>query len=250
VSRDEKYFKKCCVLLLLDFIIMPLNLKPTKPTVFEGRRNSLRIEPWLYQVQQYFTLVQVGSTGTPLDDGTMITYASSLFSKTAATWWYMLVQAGQVPTSWEAFMGKVRSEFIPQDHIRRSRDRLRKLRQRTSLVSYISEFRNIALTISGITEDEQFDRFCEGLKPEIKLEVQKSNAASFEAAARIALNVDSAYYGMQLNSSVKTYESSEGPTPMEIGNFQSSRKYPRKFNNSSRNQWKPQWFYRQKCGYT
>jgi hypothetical protein len=185
VSRDEKYFKKCCVLLLLDFIIMPLNLKPTKPTVFEGRRNSLRIEPWLYQVQQYFTLVQVGSTGTPLDDGTMITYASSLFSKTAATWWYMLVQAGQVPTSWEAFMRKVRSDFIPQDHIRRSRDRLRKLRQRTSLISYISEFRNIALTISGITEDEQFDRFCEGLKPEIKLEVLKSNAASFEAAARI-----------------------------------------------------------------
>jgi hypothetical protein len=29
---------------------------------------------------------------------------------------------------------------------------------------------------------------------------------------------------------------------MEIGNFQSSRKYPRKFNNSSRNQWKPNGF--------
>jgi hypothetical protein len=139
-------------------------------------------------------------------------------------------------------MGKVRSEFIPQDHMRRSRDRLRKLRQRTSVASYISEFRNIALTISGITDDEQFDRFCEGLKPEIKLEVLKSNAASFEEAVRIALNVDSAYYGMRLSTNVKTYESSESPTPMEIGNFQSSRKYPRKFNNLSMNQRKPSGF--------
>jgi hypothetical protein len=51
------------------------------------------------------------------------------------------------------------------------------LRQRASVASYISEFRYIALTISGITDNEQFDRVCEGLKPEIKLEVLKSNAA-------------------------------------------------------------------------
>jgi Retrotransposon gag protein len=151
-------------------------------------------------VQQYFALVQVSSTETPLDDGTKITYASSLFSQTAATWWYTLVQAAHVPTSWDAFMGKVRSEFIPQDHIRRSRDKLRKLRQRSSVASYVSEFRNIALTISGITDDEQFDRFCEGLKPKIKLKVLRSNAASFEEAVRGALNVDSAYDGMRLST--------------------------------------------------
>jgi Retrotransposon gag protein len=77
--------------------------------------------------------------GDTTDDGTNITYASSLFSKTAAMWWYMLVQAGQVPTSWEAFRGKVRSEFIPQDHMRTSRDRLRKLRQRASVASYVPD---------------------------------------------------------------------------------------------------------------
>jgi hypothetical protein len=62
----------------------------------------------------------------------------------------------------------VRTEFVPQDSLRRARDRLRKLYQKRSVASYISEFRNIALTIPGITEEEQFDRFCEGLKPEIK----------------------------------------------------------------------------------
>jgi hypothetical protein len=79
----------------------------------------------------------------------------------------MLVQAEQVPTSLEAFMPKAQSEFIPQHLIKLSRNKLRKLRQRASVAFYISEFRNIALTISGITDDEQFDRFCEGLKPEI-----------------------------------------------------------------------------------
>jgi hypothetical protein len=127
----------------------------------------------------------------------------------------MLVQAGKVPTSLEAFIPKVRSEFIPQDLINLSRDMLRKLRQRASVDFYISEFRNIALTISGITDDEQFDRFCERLKPKINLEVLKSNAASFEEAVRIALNVDSAYYGMIFNTSVKTYQSNERSTPIE-----------------------------------
>jgi hypothetical protein len=118
------------------------------------------------------------------------------------------------------------------------------------MASYISEFRNIALTISEFTDDEEFDIFCEGLKPEIKLEVLKGNAASFEEAVSIALNFDGAYYGLRLSKSVKTHEGSESLAPIEIGNFQSSRKYPRKFNNSSWNQGETHWFYRQKYEFT
>jgi hypothetical protein len=75
---------------------MPLNLKPAKPSLYDGKRDSLTVETWLYQVEQYLALVQVGSPETPINDGTKMSYASSLFTRTAATWWYMLVQAGSV----------------------------------------------------------------------------------------------------------------------------------------------------------
>ena len=219
---------------------MSLNLKPAKPGSYEGKRDSLTVETWLYQVEQYLALVQIGAPSTPINDVTKISYASSLFTQTAATWWYMLVQGGNVPGNWEAFKIAVRTEFVPQDSSRRARDRLRKLYQKKSVASYIAEFRNIALTIPGITEEEQLDRFCEGLKPEIKLEVLKSNVNKMNEAVRVALNVDSALYGIRTDVRFRNgFQSADGagasPTPMEIGNVQSSRTYPRKqrSNNGS-----------------
>jgi hypothetical protein len=48
-------------------------------------------------------------------------------------------------------------------------------------ISYASSYHQVAavcvnhtLAIPGTAEEEQLDRFCEGLKPEIKLEVLKS----------------------------------------------------------------------------
>ena len=131
----------------------------------------------------------------------------------------MLVQGGSVPARWDAFKVAVRTEFIPQDSSRRARDRLRNLYQRRSVGSYVTEFRNIALTIPGITEEEQLDRFCEGLKPQIKLEVLKSNTTTLSDAVRVALNVDSALYGMRAGASFRNgWQSSvveeTSPSPM------------------------------------
>jgi hypothetical protein len=61
----------------------------------------------------------------------------------------------------------------------------------------MSEFRNVALTIPGITEEEQLDRSCEMLRPEMKLEVLKCNVSNIHEAVRVALNVDSALYGVR-----------------------------------------------------
>jgi Retrotransposon gag protein len=212
---------------------MSLNLKPVRPGSYEGKHDSLTVETWLYQVEQHLALVQIGAPSTPINDVTKISYASSLFTQTAATWWYMLVQAGNVPGNWEAFKIAVRTEYVPQDSSRRARDRIRKLCQKVSVASYISEFRNIVITIPGITAEEQLDRFCEGLKPVIKLEVLKSNVNKMNEAVRVALNVDSALYEIRTYVRFRNgFKSAEGagasPTPMEIGNVQSSRTYPRR----------------------
>ncbi len=114
----------------------------------------------------------------------------------------------------------LRNEFVPFDCAQRSRNKLRKL-----VSSYRSEFRNIVLTIPEVSEGEKIDRFCHGLKPQIRFEVLKTGPQTMEAAARTALNVDSALFGARMlsfqghGSSVPGQRQS-GPTPMEIGNVE------------------------------
>jgi hypothetical protein len=54
---------------------MPLNLKPVKPESYDGKRDSLTVESWLYQVEQYLALVQVGAPETHINDVRKISYA-------------------------------------------------------------------------------------------------------------------------------------------------------------------------------
>lgn len=98
----------------------------------------------------------------------------------------------------------VMTEFVPEDHVRRARDRLRRLKQTTSVPKYISEFRNCIITINDMSAGERFDRFLQGLKPDVHLGVLKTQASEFEEVARIALLVDSALWSLNAlsNSSI------------------------------------------------
>jgi len=172
----------------------PISLKPNKPETYDGRRDYLVINTWLYKIEQYLSLLMITNPNMQLDESTRITYASTFFTSTAAVWWYTLVQVGQVPTTWVAFKEAVIREFVPEDHVRRARDKLRRLTQTTSVSKYLADFRNVVLTVPDITDSEKWDKFCAGLKYEVRLEVMKSAVTSFEDAARIALRVDSALW--------------------------------------------------------
>jgi len=207
----------------------PISLKPNKPETYDGRRDYLVINTWLYKIEQYLSLLMITNPNMQLDESTRITYASTFFTSTAAVWWYTLVQVGQVPTTWVAFKEAVIREFVPEDHVRRARDKLRRLTQTTSVSKYLADFRNVVLTVPDITDSEKWDKFCAGLKYEVRLEVMKSAVTSFEDAARIALRVDSALW----NAGHFPRSGQEGtgaraggtdrPTPMEIGNIEQQR---------------------------
>lgn len=71
------------------------------------------------------------------------------------------------------------AECFPSDHVRRARDKVRKLSHNTSVSKFLAEFKNIVLRITGMTDEEKFDRFCSGLEYEIRVEVLKSGVYSF-----------------------------------------------------------------------
>jgi len=194
------------------------SIKPVRPEPYDGKRDAMAVNTWIYQLQVYFSLILVSNNGIELTDEVKINLASSLMKGNAASWWYMLVQSGNVPQAWVTFKEAVRREFVPQDQVRRSRDRLRELQQKGSVSSYLNIFRNITISIPNMSEDEKLDKFCAGLKPNIRLEVLKAGPSNMDDASRIALNVDSALYGIGMFSSNSS--NSSGPTPMDIGNVE------------------------------
>ena len=84
-------------------------------------------------------------------------------------------------------------DFVPLNFRREARNKLRVLLQQAAVEHYVTEFRNTVLHIPNMADDEKFDRFCEGLKPKIPMEVMKTNVESFDAAVQLALSVDWAY---------------------------------------------------------
>ena len=110
---------------------------------------------------------------------------------------------------------------MPKDSIVKARGSLYKLKQRTSVATYLAEFRNIVIDISGIRDSEKMAQFTERLKPHILLEVRKASPHILEEAAEIALDVDGAFYGAGFFSNRGFRYNSGfqgGSVPMEIGN--------------------------------
>lgn len=60
----------------------------------------------------------------------------SYMTDTAASWWYTIVQSGQIPPTWEDFKALAMREFILGDHKKRTRDKLQRFKQSTSMYRY------------------------------------------------------------------------------------------------------------------
>lgn len=198
-------------------------LKPNKPDTFDGQRELLAVNAWVYQLEQYFSLVLFG--GTALNDQVQISFASSLMKGHASKWWYMQIQGGVAPDTWAEFIAAVRQEFVPQDSTRQARDKLRQLSQKTSVSNYVNDFQNTVIAIPNMTAEEMIDRFVSGLKPRTRIEVLKSNPSDFAAACRIALNVDNAMYSSFSSGYWAGSSSGSGSMPMDIGNVNAGGQY-------------------------
>lgn len=84
------------------------------------------------------------------------------------------------------------TEFILGNHIRMSTNKLRKLRQTSSVLKYLAEFCNIVQTNLDIADGEKWDELFSCLKHDLRIELLRSLVLTFEEAAKLSLRVDSA----------------------------------------------------------
>lgn len=230
-----------------------INLKPNKPEAYDGTRDYLLVNTWIYNVEQYLNLSQLSSQNVVVSDHNRIAFASSYLKKNAAVWWFNKVNSPESPTTWDSFKNALTAEFIPEDHCRRARNCLRKIRQTSSVEKYLAEFRNVVLMISDMNESEKVDRFLNGLKYQVKVEVMKNGVNSFEECARMAVNVDSAIWGARMSQNgFNTNHSTDrdGTTLMDIGNINSRNSSNASRGRRTRNdKQKGAWFKCHKAGY-
>jgi len=197
----------------------PVFFKPRQPESFTGKRDFLAVTTWVFKVEQYFHLLAMIKPGMFNTDESKIMFASTFLIESAAIWWYTIVQSNSTPTSWNEFVTLLKNEFVPADYLRQAREKFRKLTQRYSASRYVSEFRNAILTLPDVTEGEKFEKFVQGLKHNVRMEVLKSTASTFEEACQIALRVDGVMWAHE-NFKRNNSQSTDEVVPMEIGNVQ------------------------------
>ena len=76
--------------------------------------------------------------------------------------------------SWTDFASGLQTNFGPVDANQEARDKLRLLHQKGTVKSYVQEFRKLALEANDIPDRELLDWFMQGLKPPLRVELEKA----------------------------------------------------------------------------
>lgn len=128
----------------------------------------------------------------------------------------------KAPTTWVDLRNMLLAEFVPANHVRRTRDKLSRLKHTFSVCNYLAEFRNVILTITDVTDGEKLHLFCSGLKYEIRVDYLKSSVLSFEGGASIELRINSDLLNAwNMDNTIKSGHTIKGEiVPTEIGNME------------------------------
>lgn len=113
------------------------------------------------------------------------------------------------------------TEFIPTDHTKRARDKLRNLKQVPSVEKYLPDYKNTILIFADMSAGEKLNRFVDGHKYSVKIEVMKAGCNSVEECSKIGPSVDSVIWRTKKElSSYPSFSSKSGErSPIAIGNL-------------------------------
>jgi hypothetical protein len=172
--------------------------KPPKPDFFHGDRDMTRVRQWCFAVDTYYYAV-----GMP--QGSRVPFAVTLLRGHALTWWQGLAPE-QRPADWDNFQRMLIAYHQPVSAVTSARDALARLTQRTSVASYVKDFKDLALNIPDFSEAERLDRFKRGLKTDIRLHVALANPTTFEQAVTIAGQVDDILFSQRSHTRPNNFQ--------------------------------------------
>ena len=112
--------------------------------------------------------------------------------------------------SWKDFVQGLEEAFLPPNHHARLRDQLARIKQKSSVSAYNTEFMNIRLQLAQLGDEltsyDAIDRYIRGLKPNVEREIRlwQDQLMSLTAIMRAADAYDVIAYSRHL--SVSSYQ--------------------------------------------
>ena len=188
--------------------------KPPKPDTFSATKTSANVDLWLFMMEEYMEATNMHG------DERKIMEAATYLRGPALTWWRTIKQGPpeQRIINWALWKESFRNTFKPINSAKVARDKLAALRQDTSVRLYATEFRNIALDIPSITDDEKLDKFLRGLKRKTREQVELKEPATFDEAVRLAERFDTlAWRYGDSDTPTAMAANYTGPAPMQLG---------------------------------
>jgi hypothetical protein len=153
-----------------------------------------------------------------------------------------------VPENYGNFKTGLSSQFAIINPVEHARQRFKQVRQTGSVRQYNNEIRTLMVEIPNLGTEELELNYIDGLKPHIKKDVKLHNLHGIEELMAAEDRIDNVTFvaGQSRdkrehhpfgNSSRRSYASSSGPSPMELGNLNTRYgKTPRPQGNS---RWMP-----------
>lgn len=199
----------------------PPRIKPPHPDCFAGTDDAKRVRQWIFQVDNYFNVMNE-------PDDRRVGYATTLLRTNGLLWWQSLTE-NERPATWDTFKRGIIDYFQPLSATIVARDNLARLYQRTSVKAFVEEFKSQVLNIPDITDPEKLDKFRRGLKKDVRLHVAFANPPTFDQAVTIAEQIDEVLYShrsvLSRSTSSAHYDRPSASVPMEIGAMPPARSY-------------------------
>jgi hypothetical protein len=200
----------------------PHGAKLALPAPFRGSdEKHVQVQAWLFSLNLYFRAAGIVSERQKID------YAVCLFQGHASQWYRLQClrsTTGEPYDTWDDLQQALEKQFTPVNSEKRARDRLATLRQTTSVRRYIQDFTNTCLEIPDLHPTEQYHRFVQGLKSDVRRELELHDLKDFDEAARIAERFDSISFAHRSTRPVGPRPSYSRPEPMELDNMNIDRR--------------------------
>lgn len=191
------------------------NLKPERPSAYTGKRGD-SLESWIFQMERYCQLLPV-----PADD--RVSFAGTFLKDHAAMWWrttYQEIEAQPQATRWDRFTESLRAQFQPINTAETARSRLDQLKQKTSVLLYNTEFRDIMLQLPDMHEADRVHAYIKGLKAAVASQVAMHRPETLLQAQELADTADTIHFQhfsrRNYQESPRPRQDYRGPAPMDL----------------------------------
>jgi hypothetical protein len=171
--------------------------KPSKPSIYNGERNTLVLQAWLSNMKDYLDLSQVPDTIKVQLAGTFLRDSASIWYLSFRQQWS---EQSDSTILWETFVQHLLTTFMPPNHQQSTMDKWAKLRQVSSVDNYNKAFRSLLLQLpdNATTAYATLDKYIRGLKPKTAIEVQLRDPQTLAEAMTMADKFDTITYTARL----------------------------------------------------